>query len=353
MDKLPLETQTLYAELLERLTAVEAHRSVGHLSGSFVTKQVKGGIYHYFQYSDPGGQLRQIYLGKDSPSLKKALSGFQIKREDALLETKAIQRLAAQLRAGGAMMTDHASGRVLKALSDGGVFRLGGILVGTHAFAALGNSLGYRWEGAALKTQDVDIASDPILPIAVPELASDVPKILESLEMGFLPVPPLHHSHPSTAFKVRGQALRVDLLTPALKNKVGGWVPVPRWNAAAQPLPFLDFLIEGSEPAAVIDGGGILVSVPHPARFALHKLITSQERAAAFQTKVEKDLRQAAQVLKVLSEERPGDIEFAWEDIKKRGERWKSRVRKGLGAMKKYAGKDHARISSLLKGGSA
>src|SRR5918996_2713876 len=98
MEKLPLETQTLYAEFLERLAAAEAHRSVGHLSGSFITKTVKGGIYHYFQYSDPGGQLRQIYLGKDSPALKRALAGFQKKRADAQLETKGLQRLAAQLR---------------------------------------------------------------------------------------------------------------------------------------------------------------------------------------------------------------------------------------------------------------
>ena len=42
MEKLSLETQTLYAEFLERLTAVEARRSIGRLSGSFTTKTVKG-----------------------------------------------------------------------------------------------------------------------------------------------------------------------------------------------------------------------------------------------------------------------------------------------------------------------
>lgn len=86
MEKLPLETQTLYSEFLERLTAAEARRSVGRLSGSFTTKVVKGGTYQYFQYSDPGGQLRQIYLGKDSPALKRALVGFQKKRADAQLQ---------------------------------------------------------------------------------------------------------------------------------------------------------------------------------------------------------------------------------------------------------------------------
>ena len=40
--RIPLETQTLYAELLEHLLALAAERSVGHLRGTFVTKQVTG-----------------------------------------------------------------------------------------------------------------------------------------------------------------------------------------------------------------------------------------------------------------------------------------------------------------------
>lgn len=42
MERMPLEIQTLYAELLERLFALEARRSIGHVSGSFVTKVIKG-----------------------------------------------------------------------------------------------------------------------------------------------------------------------------------------------------------------------------------------------------------------------------------------------------------------------
>ena len=42
MDKMPLEVQTLYAEFLERLSALEAHRSIGHVAGSFITKVIRG-----------------------------------------------------------------------------------------------------------------------------------------------------------------------------------------------------------------------------------------------------------------------------------------------------------------------
>jgi hypothetical protein len=57
-----------------------------------------------------------------------------------------IERLCAMLRHGGAMVTDTPSARVISGLANAGVFRLGAVLVGTHAFIALGNLLGVRWE---------------------------------------------------------------------------------------------------------------------------------------------------------------------------------------------------------------
>jgi hypothetical protein len=55
---MPLEIQTLYAELLERFYALEAGRSIGHVSGSFVTKVIKGDTYYYFQYWEEGQDSR-------------------------------------------------------------------------------------------------------------------------------------------------------------------------------------------------------------------------------------------------------------------------------------------------------
>jgi len=349
MEKLPLETQTLYAELQERLVALEAHRSIGHLSGTFVAKTVKGSEYYYFQYSEPGGVTRQAYLGKRSPILDRIIEQFEEQRPQAQFEIDNIHRLCAQLRAGGAMTTDHSSARVLMALADGGVFRSGGVLVGTHAFVVLGNILGYRWKSAALRTQDIDIASDSVLRIAVPELSSDVPQILESLKMGFLPVPGFDPRSPSTSYKIRGQSLRVDLLGPETRPNQKKPIPIPRWNAAAQPLKYLDYLLEDSGHGSVVDGGGILVNLPSPARFALHKLITAQERAWAFHAKKEKDLQQALQILSVLILERPGDLKAAWGALKKRGPTWEKKARAGLAAGKKFAGPDFNQLTKLLR----
>lgn len=239
---------------------------------------------------------------------------------------------------GCALLTDAASARVLRALSDGGVFRLGGVLVGIHAFLVLGNILGIRWAGGSIRTQDIDIAAEPSLSIAFPGPGSDIPGVLEALRMGFLPVPQLDPRRPSTSFVVRGKGLRLDLLTPLRGRRVLKPVFIPRLKAAGQALPFLDFLITRPLRGAVVDGGGVLINIPEPARFAIHKLIVSGERGAGMHTRREKDLNQAAQVLSVLLEDRPGDIRIAWEEIRSRRKGWVGRVQNGVSALGRFAG---------------
>jgi len=348
MESLPLETQTLYAQLMETLLSVEAQRSVGRLAGCFTTKNVKGLPYCYFQYSDPGGSLRQIYIGRKDAVLERVIEKFLAEREAYKPDAEHLQRLCAQLRAGGALVTDTASSRVLKALAESGIFHLGAVLVGTHAFIVLGNLLGVKWSGASLRTQDLDIAGESSMSIGVPHIHADIPGVLDRLEMGFLPVPPLNPKHPSTSFKVRGKSLRVDLLTPQGRRKEKGPTVISRFKAAAQPLPYLEYLIEGYERGAVVDGGGILVNVPSPARFALHKLIVAGERGPTVHTKTEKDLLQAAQVLALLVEERPGDVRLAWDEIEGRGKRWTRRVASGLSRLMSLYPEEHREITAFL-----
>lgn len=335
MERQPLEVQTIYAELLERLAAYEASRTIGHAAGSFVTKTIKGQEYYYFQHLGPGGTKHQTYLGRRDNTLDELAERFASGRADATAERRDIERLASILRAGGVMVTDTPSARVLRGLADAGVFQAGGVLVGTHAFIVLGNLLGVRWD-SSLRTQDVDIAADPKLDVAIPGVDADLPSALDNLQMGFLPVPGLDPRSPSTSFKVRGQSLRVDLLTPSARE---GSRPVilSRFAAAAQPLRFLDYLIESPLRAAVVDGGVVAVNVPDPARFALHKVMVAGERPAVMQAKREKDLSQAAQMLEVLYADRPGDLPRAWEALAERGKSWVGRVRKSIPGLERMA----------------
>jgi len=335
MERMPLEVQNLYAELLDRLSAIEAHRSIGHVPGTFVTKKVKEEAYYYFQYSDPGGIKRQLYIGRKDSSLDKMVESHQEARTVFEEDAAGVQRICALLRAGGAMLSDSVSARVLKALSDGGVFLMDGVFVGTHAFLVLGNVLGVRWDGGSIRTQDIDIAAEPSLSIVFPGPGSDIPSVLEALQMGFIPVPQLDPRRPSTSFVVRGKGLRLDLLTPLRGRRVQKPVFIPRLKAAAQALPFLDFLITRPLRGAIVDGGGVLVNVPDPARFAIHKLIVSGERETVMHTRREKDLNQAAQVFSILLEDRPGDIRIAWKEIRSRGKGWEKRVQKGVSALRR------------------
>jgi hypothetical protein len=344
--RLPLETQTLYAELLEHLLAVEAGRSLGNVAGAFTTKQVKGVAYVYFQASVPGGKTRQFYLGRKTPTLDRFVEHVLRERGKVAPDLDRVERLAAQLRVGGAAVADASTARVIRALADAGLFNAGGVLVGTHAFAVLGNLLGVRWGSAALRTQDVDVGStgDPDIDVAVPDTNLDVPAVLDSLKMGFLPVPALDPKRPTTSFKVRGQSLRVDLLCPRRGSDESPQF-IPRFNAAAQPLEFLDYLLESPERGMLLGGGAALVNVPSPARFALHKLLVVPLRPAAWQAKAAKDLAQASEVIATLLEDRPGDLPVAWQALVGRGARWKKAAERGIAAFSKHS----ASLSKQLK----
>ncbi len=88
---------------------------LGHRSGSFVTKVVKGGEYYYFQHSEPGGKKTQTYVGRRDASLDAVVRAYAEARESLAPDVESIERLCSLLRAGGAMVTDQGSARVLRA----------------------------------------------------------------------------------------------------------------------------------------------------------------------------------------------------------------------------------------------
>lgn len=332
MTRLPGETLTLFAELAERLRAAEAARSFASLAGGFARKQVRGASYWYFKTSaGPAGQ-REYFVGPDDAATRALIEAHGDGRAGSAAEVAQIQRLCAMLRQGGAQAADAPSAKVISGLANAGVFRLGGVLVGTHAFLVLGNLLGVKWR-STLRTQDVDLAFERVLEIAVPQGEADLPRALDALNMGFLPVPGLNAKAAATSFKVRGQSLRVDLLTPAHGARNGRPVQIARLKAAAQPLEFMDYLLASAVPAPLIDGGASLVNVPDPARFALHKLALSARRPAHEQPKARKDRDQAAELLEVLFEDRRGDLRLALRAFERRGSGWKASLRRGAAAV--------------------
>lgn len=326
IERIAGETMVLYADLRERLQAFEAMRNVASLPGDFITKTVKGVEYYYFQTTLLSGRT-QIYIGPDSEQLRTLIKARETDKEHVRLDEKMFQRLSAQIIAGDVIPVMPEMARIITRLTDSGVFRVGGVLVGTIAYQILGPHLGVLWEGGSRMTQDLDLASSTRLEVASPDLHTDVPAVIESLGMGFFPIPRLSHKEPSTSYAIRGKTLRIDLLTPSRKE---GAPPVflRRLNAAATPLKYLDYLIKDPIDAVMIAGTPCLVKVPQPARFALHKLIVSQERGSTAADKKQKDLQQARNMIRLLKEDRPADIEMAMEDLANHGASWVKKVEK-------------------------
>jgi hypothetical protein len=238
-------------------------------------------------------------------------------------------RLAAMLRIGGATVTDSLSARIIRVLQAAGVFRLGGVLIGTHAFVVIGNAMGVRWS-SGLRTQDVDLAAIRSLGVGVlrsPQLLANLPKALDALEMGFVPCVQVHSDRKPTSFVAPARdEWKVDFLTDSRGRDRTTPVPIPRLNIYAQPLEFMSFLLERSFEAVVLDGEPTLVRVPEPAWFALHKLLVASNRDTGFQAKAAKDRMQAFELLSFLTRERPGDVDLAAESLRKRGKKWVQRA---------------------------
>jgi hypothetical protein len=301
-------TQTVYSELLDQL---RASAMIPH-SGSFVSKSIAGTTYWYVQRKD-GGRKRQIYLGAESPELLETIACGNEVRTALAEEERRRRELVTMLAAGGMASESAAVAGVLTTLADAALFRAGAVLVGTQAFGCIANMLGVRFEQQNLRTADVDLAQGAIS-VGVGEMRMDILDELRAADPRFVAVPELDPREPSTSFKVRGRDLRVDLLIPG-KREGAKPVYLPHLNAAAQPLPGLGYLLADTAEAAVVAGAGILVHVPSPAAFALHKLWVSERRNVSEQAKARKDLRQAQQVLEVLLDDRPVDVRKAWRRL--------------------------------------
>lgn len=325
--------QTAYAQLLDAAQAVELSRTMANLRGSFASKLVKGKTYWYFQYTDVSGKLRQLYVGPDSPRIRELIAAQSGNATAAALEPLA--RSAMALGCEPVLPTQF---RVIQRLGDYGFFKAGGVLIGTHAFLSFGNMLGVRW-GDATRTQDVDFAhAGKSLAIALPaNIVMDTNAAIESLQMGFLPLAGSDGAVGGSWLSPRDPDFQLDFLTPLHRGGMRAYRH-PQLGIVVQPLKFMEYLLQEVQQAAVFCAtGACVVNVPHPARYALHKLIVYGERPATRAVKSNKDLRQSAALLELLREQSEWTLREAWDDLVKRGPGWVARVKRGHAALEKIA----------------
>ena len=322
IKRLPDNCLSLYADLLQK-SIDSQHAILG--GGSFVSKTIKGAVYWYSQ-TKIGGETKQKYLGRESESLLKEIA--QAKEQSSSL--KAIlaerQRLVAMLGVGGASLEKGRPAKILACMKDAGLFSSGGVLVGSFAYACYGNMLGFVMNEALSRTSDMDFSVERTLEIGI---SRSIPDEIRRVDADFKTTLSFSPSLPSFDL-VAPDGFKIEFLTT--RNSVSDRTPImiERFMLYAQPLEFMDYLIEDTQHAVLLAGAGIPVVVPSPARFALHKLAVSQLRPVSFQAKIAKDIAQASSIIEILLEDNPGQLLLAVDALKHRDDFLANFIKKGI-----------------------
>jgi len=342
MEYLSESTQLLYSQLLTQCL----HGATPNGRGlSFVKKNIKNTIHWYLQLTI-GSNKSQHYLGPDSEKIHTLIDNEKKLWEKTKPDRDEREKLVSMLISGGALTISNAEARLFEIIERAGAFLVGGVLVGSHAFTVYGNMLGVKWPSKITQTHDIDIASDNHISLGLINKNIDLKQSLLDAEMGFIEVPALNKKAPSTSFRIQGKQLSVDILTPMIGKPNTKAVMISALNTYAEPLLFLDYLLHDVQTATIVARAGILVNVPSPARYALHKLVASVRRPSAMQTKTLKDIEQARLILEVLSEDRPGDIQIAFDAAQQMPDKFIEQLKKGIN---KLPGEHSKKLMKYIK----
>ena len=278
-----------------------------------------------------GSQMRFFYIGEDSDEIRKRIDRMEALHATAKDRQAERLRLVRLLRAEGMTPADRATGSILSAMADAGTFRLGGTLVGTNAFRLYEGELGVRLPlGGMANTGDIDIAQFEKLSVALEDHVD--PGLTETFStLKFDPLPGIEPGR-TWRWVQGGSGQLVEFLTPAFGEETIR--DLPALGVSAQALNYLNFLIAEPVHAAAIYRSGVLVQVPRPERYAIHKLIIADRRRdGAGSLKSSKDREQAAFLIEVMAEDRPDDLRQAYKTAMDVGPRWSEHIANSLKRM--------------------
>jgi len=328
MSNLSSVARSAYGDLLRLLK----DDMVANVRGSLVTKE-RGGKVYWYAAEKIGNAVKFWYVGPDGDETRNRVDRMNELRAQAAERKKERARLARLLRAEGMTPVDRGTGGLLLAMAKVGTFRLGGTLVGTNAFRLMEGELGATLPlGSVANTGDIDIAQFERLSVALEDAVE--PSLADTFTaLKFDPVQGLDWDS-VWRWRQSGQTgMMVEFLTPSFDAEEG-IRDLPALGVKARALHHLNYLISDPINAVALYRDGILVQIPRPEKFAIHKLIVADRRrdgSASF--KAEKDRQQAAFIISTMAEDRPSDIWDAYEDAMKRGPRWRERIERSLDRM--------------------
>lgn len=316
-----------HAAYHDLLRALQEER-ISELRGT-PTKITRNGRIYWYDSFRIGSDVRKRYIGEDSDSLRALFQRHAELKADTDARRAQRTRLVRILRAEGFLRLDGSSSSLLAALATSGVFRLGGTVVGTMAFRLYEGELGIRLSFDQMaQTDDMDIASFERLSLALEDVAAPpLDKVLA--DFAFAPAPSLD-GHKTWRWKqTRGNSL-VEFLTPSFSDDEG-LRALPALGVEAQSLHHLNYLLAEPIHAALPYRSGVLVQIPRPERFAIHKLIVAERRRGGpAALKALKDRQQAAFLIEVLAQDRPDELAEAYALALQTGPKWRARIEASL-----------------------
>lgn len=324
-DSFPLSVHTTYHDLLQ----AHSVRAISDIPGKpFLRDMGKKGQYWYARQRI-GDRTLQKYVGPDTEAVRARIEAAAAVNEEARAFDRRCASMVAQLRAAGVPTLDRDTGKVLNAMAKSGVFRLGGTLVGTHAFRLYSAELGARFDNALAVTGDLDIAAFENLKLVIEdEVDPALPDTFKDLDLR--PAPNLDHKNRPTKWVMGGDGgTEVEFLVPRMLED-SDILKLEPLGVFAQALPFLNFLIADPIPAVALYRSGVLVQVPRPERYAVHKLIVAARRHRSSAMKARKDLAQAEILFEVLSEDRPAELGAAIATAMEQGPKWREAIEQSL-----------------------
>lgn len=166
----------------------------------------------------------------------------------------------------------------------------------------------------ALRTRDIDFLIDKPRKI---KHTVNIPELLKDL--GFVTI----FKGDEGYIKLDHPDLILEFLVPERGKGIDKPFPLSKLGINATALRFLNLLAENTIKVKVEDFSIIL---PHPANFALHKLIISQRRSR--EEKAIKDRNTAIEVLKALIKK--GDMVIIQKVFNSVPQKWQKKIMKGL-----------------------
>lgn len=276
--------------------------------------------------TEKDGAIRaQRYLGPadDPDALRQA---NDIRRAAADARTR--RTTVSMLKRSGIPAPPLDMGRLMEAIANAGLFRNGVVLVGTGAYQVYSAVVGAALAHGTLTTQDADLALVTLAVASEPE-GQRLLDILQRADPTFAAQMGLDPREPPRRFR-SAAGFEVDVITRYRRRSADERaVRMPALQCAARPWRHVEFLIGDPIMAVALHGSGVQVTIPQPARYAVHKLVLAQVRGDT-STKRAKDLAQAKELIDALRLSDPHAVDDALADARRRGTKWKTNVDRSL-----------------------